>query len=290
MKTMFRLPTLQSTLLSGLIFWCSQALAINLTPLPPYISETKGAPMVMLNLSKDHQLFFKAYNEFSDLDGDGLVETQYKHSYKYYGYFDNERCYNYNTGTNRYVPVSKVDAAGYCTNATALNNWNGNFMNWATMTRMDVVRRILYGGFRAVDTTSAATPSVSITVLERAHLPSDAHAFAKYYYGTDINKLTPFNPGTTTFNISSPTGPVAVTAAQITLCNVSFGNAAAPAATSADAPSILVAEGNHALWSANERWQCYWHEVRPAGFIIESEPRHKRFGYRLCPWLVHGSG
>lgn len=241
-----------------------QSQAVNFTPLPPYLTETKGSPMVMLNMSKDHQLFFKAYNEFSDLDGDGVIETTYKHSYKYYGYFDNQRCYNYNTSDNRYVPVGKVDALGYCTNGTAANNWNGNFMNWASMARMDVIRRILYGGFRAVDTATAATPSVSVTVLERAHLPSDAHAFAKYYYGTDINKLTPFNPPQTAFTIATSTGTATVTAAQITLCNVSYGNGNAPANTNDDAPSILVAEGNHQLWAANERWQCYWRERKDA--------------------------
>ena len=244
--------------MAGFISFQSQA--VNLTPLPPFLTETKGAPMVMLNMSKDHQLFFKAYNEFSDLDGDGVIETQYKHSYKYYGYFDSERCYSYNTTTNRYVPVSKVDAAGYCTNATATDNWNGNFMNWGTMARMDVVRRILYGGFRAEDSAPVGSSTASLTVLERAHLPSDAHAFAKYYYGTDVNKLTPFNPASTTFTIATATGTATVTAAQITMCNVSYGNATAPANTNDDAPSILVADGNHALWGANERWQCYWRE------------------------------
>lgn len=259
------------TRLSQVLFvFCSvlafKAAAVTFTPLPPFLAETKGAPMVMLNMSKDHQLFYKAYNEYSDLDDDGIVETQYKHSYKYYGYFDNNRCYNYDTTNNRYVPIGKVDATGYCTDANVLNRWNGNFMNWATMTRMDVVRRILYGGFRAVDTTSAATPSVSVTVLERAHLPSDAHAFAKYYYGTDVNKLTPFNPAATNFTVYTGVGAATATVAaqQITLCNVSYGNAQAPATTNDDAPSILVAEGNHSLWSANERWQCYWRERKDA--------------------------
>lgn len=241
-----------------------QTQAVNFTPLPPYLTEIKGAPMIMLNMSRDHQLFYKAYNDYSDLDADGLVETQYKHSYKYYGYFDNQRCYTYDTGNHRYAPIGKVDALGYCTDATAANRWNGNFMNWATTSRMDVVRKILYGGFRAQDTPSAGTPSVSLTVLERAHLPSDAHAFAKYYYGADINKLTPFDPAATTFTLSTGTGTVSMTAPQITLCNASFGNAVAPAATPADAPSIYVANGNHALWSANAQWQCYWREDKDA--------------------------
>ena len=237
-----------------------QAQALNLTPLPPYLTETKGAPMVMLNLSRDHQLFNKAYNEYSDLDGDGVVDTQYKHSYKYYGYFDNQRCYNYDTTQNRYIPVGKVDAAGYCTNATATNNWNGNFMNWATMTRMDVVRRILYGGFRSTDTVTTGSPAVATTVLERSHLTSDAHAFAKYYYGTDINKLTPFTPAVDNFVVTTAAGTVTVSAQQITLCNLSNGNGTAPSNNTVDAPSIYVASGNQALWSASERWQCIWKE------------------------------
>ena len=207
--------------------------AVNFTPLPPYLTEIKGAPMVMLNLSKDHQLFFKAYNEYSDLDGDGIVETQYKHSYRYYGYFDNQRCYEYASG--RFVPTRKVGVDGYC-NVASGNEWSGNFMNWASMTRADVVRRILYGGFRSTD--DSIVSGTSLTVLERAHLPTDAHAFAKYYAGADIAKLTPFS------------------STEITLCNASFSNIAAP--------SILVADGNHALWSANERWQCYWKEDKSA--------------------------
>jgi type IV pilus assembly protein PilY1 len=235
---------------------------IALTPLPPYLAETKGTPMVMLNLSRDHQLFYKAYNEYTDLDGDGIVETQYKHSYKYFGYFDNQRCYDYSTTNNRFEPVSKVDASGYC-NA----KWNGNFLNWGSMTRMDVVRRILYGGMRSTDTSIVAgnpiTPSV--TVLERAHLPTDAHAFAKYYYGNDINKLTPFNPTTTTLTINSGTGTVTTTAAEITLCNASYQNGSEKYSHGViSPPSIRVANGNFALWNSNERWQCYWRNEKNA--------------------------
>ena len=227
---------LKLALVGGLYALAQHASAIILTPLPPYLTEIKGAPMVMLNMSKDHQLFFKAYNEYSDLDGDGIIETQYKHSYKYYGYFDNQRCYQYNTSSNRYIPTRKVDATGYCNYSGGSAEWNGNFMNWGTMTRADVVRRILYGGFRSTD--DSIVSGASLTVLERAHLPTDAHAFAKYYASADINKLTPFSN------------------TEITMCNASFSYS--------DAPSIFVAGGNHALWGANERWQCYWRETKNA--------------------------
>jgi type IV pilus assembly protein PilY1 len=242
-------------LFSGISFFSNAAL--NITPLPPYLAETKGTPMIMINLSKDHQLFYKAYNEYSDLDGDGELETQYKHSYRYYGYFDNQRCYVYDTTNELYVPTRKVNATdSYCGGA---DEWAGNFLNWASMTRMDVVRRILYGGFRSTDTSVAN--GTSTTVLERAHLPPDAHAFAKYYRGTDIRLLTPFTPTTTTFTVTTGTGTASVTAQQITLCNATFKNGSVNYSHGAiGAPRILVAEGNFSLWNANERAQCYFSE------------------------------
>jgi len=226
---------------TGLLATSTQA--VNLTPLPPYLTETKGSPMVMLNLSRDHQLSYKAYNEFSDLDGDGTIETQYSHAYSYYGYFDSERCYSYSTATNTYVPTRKVDSTTrYCNYGGAIvNEWSGNFLNWATMTRMDVVRRILYGGFRITDSDTS-------TVLQRAHLPTDAHAFSKYYNNTDIASLTPFS-GTS----------------EITICNATFKNGTNRYSHDAiGPPAMLVANGNFSLWNSNERWQCYWSEDKSA--------------------------
>ncbi len=138
----------------------------------------------MLDLSKDNQLYFKAFNDYTDLDGDGVIETTYKHGIDYYGYFDSYKCYDYNGGLGRYVPMtykpkdkSKPDgdpanlAAKYCS-----GNWSGNFLNWVAMSRMDEVRKLLYGGFRSTDATSGAG---GLTVLERAYLPTDAHSWAE---------------------------------------------------------------------------------------------------------------
>ena len=148
-----------------------------LSPIPPNIISSTPKPMIMLNMSKDHQLFYRAYDEFSDLDGDGLPETTYKHAFTYYGYFDSFKCYTYSA--SQFQPTS-VNTNKYCS-----GTWSGNFLNWATMARVDVLRKVLYGGMRVTDT-------VTNTVLERAHLPTDAHSFAKYYLGADLNQLTPF--------------------------------------------------------------------------------------------------
>lgn len=187
-------------ILAILCFWsaATAAYALNLSPRPLFISSSIP-PQVMLDVSKDQQLYKKAYNDYSDLDGDGQLETGYKHSIDYYGYFDPYKCYTYSTGNSRFEPSANTENK-YCS-----GTWSGNFLNWATMTRMDAVRKLLYGGLRSTDQTYAAGGSSALTVLERAYLPTDAHAFAKYYSGADIDQLTPFSsvPATPTAISSS---------------------------------------------------------------------------------------
>ena len=161
---------------------------------PISLTETNVSPQVIINSSQDHQLFFKAYNDYADLDSDGLPDTTYTHSIDYYGYFDAYKCYNYDSTDKRFEPAA-VTSSKYCTAADGNDGyWSGNFLNWASMTRVDTIRKILFGGHRRVDKSSD-------TVLERAFIPPDIHAFAKFYDGTDINDLTPF-----TANTTAPTG------------------------------------------------------------------------------------
>ena len=153
--------------------------------MPISIVQDSSIPQVQINASNDHQLYFKAYNDYGDLDDDGQAETTYKHSIDYYGYFDNYKCYSYSTANKRFEPKRLSDDK-YCT--PGADEWSGNFLNWGTMTRIDAIRKILFGGHRRVDTKAS-------TVLERAFIPPDIHAFAKYYNRTDLPKLTPFKAG-----------------------------------------------------------------------------------------------
>ena len=203
----------------------------------PIVSADSATPMVMIATSNDHQLFFKAYSDFSDLDHDGVEETTYSHSFNYYGYFDSYKCYDYASG--EFVPQG-VSTDKYC-NGTP-GSWSGNYLNWATMTRIDTVRRILFGGKRSIDTGSD-------TQLVRTYIPNDAHSFAKYYNGADINKLTPFNPPTT--NLDPKLNG-------LTICNTTVNNSSAVSEDVTDPPLLRVASGNYSLWASNERWQCRW--------------------------------
>lgn len=226
---------------------------IDYAAFPPSNSET-AAPLVMFTLSRDHQYFFKAYNDYTDLDPekDDGVETTYDHDFDYYGYFDPEKCYNYDTSDERFKPQGFQNSESYCDGVSG--NWSGNFLNWATMTRMDVFRKILYGGYRSTDTKS-------LTVLERAFLPTDAHSFAKYYNGTDIGKLTPFS------DIDDDNNEDGVDDLNegITICNTTY-SVDNPSHTSNDPPLMRMAQGNYQLWATNERWQCTWKGERGTQF------------------------
>ncbi|GAA4019854.1 hypothetical protein GCM10022212_15290 [Actimicrobium antarcticum] len=156
----------------------SWAAPLNLANAPLY-TNTAVKPQVMINMSKDQQLYFKAYNDYSDLLGNGVVQTTYTNTVEYYGYFNSGICYDYSGTKGRFEPAKVADGNHYCS-----GKWSGNFLNWATMSRMDAVRKLLYGGMRSTDTSE--------TVLERSYQPMDAHAWAKYYNGADLDKLTPF--------------------------------------------------------------------------------------------------
>lgn len=278
-------------------------------------------PMAMIDFTKDHQLYYKAYNDYSDLDGDDAYETTYKHSFDYYGYFDPKKCYTYSTANKQFEPHS-VTTDKYCS-----GQWSGNFLNWVSMSRMDVIRKVLYGGSRSTDTSTD-------TVLERSYLPTDAHSWAKYYNGNDIDKLTPFTVATTAptgTSATSMTVPVIGTdftfttalvaqigdqvhlvsaansanfmygvvtaigvgsltirvegnvptarggaggtysdwnvtnlsATGISFCNTTYESDTAKFSHNTTKPPLIrVVQGNFALWSANERWQCYWREEK----------------------------
>ncbi len=200
---------------------------------PPVISDS-AEPLILLGLSVDHELFKKAYTDYANLEGEelSLTDTTYRNDFTYYGYFDSAYCYTYNSSSDRFEPGSSAGSPYSCPAAsnisTTANGWSGNFLNWATMTRMDVVRRVLYGGKRSTDSNSE-------TILERAHLPKDTHAFAKVYSGAELENYTPYT------NASYSNG--------ISLCNVS---------DSSGVPWIRVAKGSWRQWAASESVQCQW--------------------------------
>lgn len=209
----------------------------------PLFLSVGAKPHIALVMSVDHELFKKAYTDYANLDGNRLEmkDTTYRDDFDYYGYFDSDWCYDYtdNTtspGASYFTPHSKAVAptpgVGVTTKThqcigTAANMWSGNFLNWLSMSRMDIVRRVLFGGKRSVDTAAQA-------ILERAYLPKDVHAFAKIY-GSSTQDIAPYTPS------SFATGST------YSFCNVSTSEDVATGY-----PLIRAASGSWPLWATVE--------------------------------------
>ena len=218
-------------------------------------------PQLMLTMSRDDQWFFKAYGDDRDLNGDGIVERSYRDTVEYQGYFHPHRCYRYDAG-NVFVVAGIATGANrhYCSDGAA-DAWSGNFLNWASMTRLDLLRKALYGGYRSTDTAA-------LTVLERTHLPTDGHSFVKYYNGPDLALLTPFDTVKTDSTNGGNGNGVDDTDEGISICNTSYKsagtsqgtNSTAPTALPDPAPMMRVVKKNFSLWTAHNRFQCRFRE------------------------------
>jgi type IV pilus assembly protein PilY1 len=245
------------------------------TPLSVEVTHT---PMTMFVMSNDHQIYNKAYSDYSDLDGDGDLDTTYDDTIEYSGYFASSQCYAYNSISDRYQPVSLVTAGTHqCGGAS---DWSGNFLNWATMSRIDIIRHVLYGGLRDDDTET-------LTVLARASIPRDNHAFVKIFSSASMSDYTPYSN------------------AVLSICNVSHspesvsvvgGDTRKPGL-----PTMRIASGNAPgqigwpRWGATERTQCTWfkdpdgtaHSDKSNGVLIDIRGRPSYDDDRITENRVH---
>ncbi|MDR1854461.1 MAG: pilus assembly protein [Azoarcus sp.] len=176
---------------------------VDIAPVPLNVGNNTQ-PLVMLVAGKDHKLFFEAYNDATDLDGDGKLDIHFKPSIEYYGLFDSKLCYRYRNAAGKYDDAARTDTtgnekdyffpvglAGADYKCTGAGQWSGNFLNYVTTSRIDALRRVLYGGYRLLDTPEK-------TILRRAFIPKEAHGWGKEYHsvaedGYDIRDYTPFD-------------------------------------------------------------------------------------------------
>lgn len=158
----------------------SQA-AINISDIPLFLTQS-APPLNMLVLGRDHTLYAPAYDNASDLDGDGVIDVGYKGylpkdqgGLDYFGYFDSYKCYTYSSGV--FTPYG-VTADKTCSGS----RWSGDYLNYLTTSRMDAIRKVLYGGYRSTDTVAEGS-SASKTILERVYIRQDAHTWGSEYNG-----------------------------------------------------------------------------------------------------------
>lgn len=110
--------------------------------------------------------------------------TNYNNLLKYEGYFDNRKCYTYSTGDEVFNPTSAISSTGTCGNA----EWNGNLLNWLTMTNLDQFRSVMTGGTRDnFSTKNASHPgdTTARTVLIRSFSDRNSYNPIKRIRQTD---------------------------------------------------------------------------------------------------------
>ncbi len=186
----------------------------------PLFLTASAQPAVLLNMGRDHKLYYEAYNDASDINGDGIIDVRYTpETINYFGLFDSFKCYTYSSG--KFIPSNPTETK------KCSGKWSGDFLNYLTTTRIDALRKVLYGGKRLVDTATE-------TVLERNYIPQDAHSFGKEYVSLAVSgyDITQYSP------LANPSEGMNILFASVTLLNVGNGE-----------PRLRVLTGrNHRVW------------------------------------------
>jgi len=113
--------------------------------IPPFLSQSIPPSVLIVmdnSLSMCGQAYAGSYN--TSLFSNGL----------YYGYFDGSKKYQY-TGNNRWEETALAMTSGTVANPIA----SGSLLNWATMLRVEVAKKLLIGG-----KANPRSPSAGITV------------------------------------------------------------------------------------------------------------------------------
>lgn len=174
---------------------------------PLGVSKDDVPPNVMFVMGRDHNLFTAAYSDYTPLTENNSADyfyTIYHPEFIYEGMFASDMCYEYQGLENpvdedhnkAWVPTSmamskKASSSDGTVSADVYycgdKKWLGNFMNYVTASRLDVIKTALYGGTRLLksdntqyDYTWKKDNSIS-PVLTHTDVLYDAHAWAKVF-------------------------------------------------------------------------------------------------------------
>ncbi len=171
MKRLFK--QFLSGVASFLLVVCS-ASGGTISQVPLYLATTAD-PNVLFNMSVETPMGGAAYNDQPGTLAGGAVcggrdsgtGTCYFKTETYIGYFDSKKCYQYNSTASPeyFYPTGAANSDHECSGA-----YSGNFMNWASMTAMDMFIWTMTGGNRISDTSSE-------TIVKRAKKHSSSSWF-----------------------------------------------------------------------------------------------------------------
>ncbi|MEP7153820.1 MAG: hypothetical protein ABI856_19110, partial [Nitrospira sp.] len=161
------------------------------TAVPPFVSNAT-TPNIIILMDNSGSMSNRACESTScgTLPSGGTsTTTTFTNTTRYSGYFDPLQCYVYDTTDTRFENgTAKVTVATAC----PATEWDGNFINWATLRRFDAVKRAMSGGdcfvTRAADGTcpGSGTPALK-TVRAQANGVNNERADVTYSGGTGLN-------------------------------------------------------------------------------------------------------
>jgi type IV pilus assembly protein PilY1 len=184
------------------------------TAVPPFVSNAT-TPNIIVVMDNSGSMSNRACESTSCgtlSDGSTSTTTTFTNTTRYSGYFDPLQCYVYDTTDTRFENgTAKATVATVCTST----EWDGNFLNWATLRRFDAVKRAMIGGdcfvARAADGTcpTNGTPALK-TVRAQANGVENERADVGYNSGSGVNTYVDRipsldrvgNPGTISIHVS----------------------------------------------------------------------------------------
>ncbi len=167
----------------------NSAWAATIPNVPPFVSSSAFAN-VLIDMSVETPMGGAAYADQAgnppgctgrSSAGGGEVGACYFPEYTYLGIFDPNKCYSYSSG--QFNPGWSATLPDHTCSGSA--KWSGNFLNWATMTAIDMFIWTMTGGDREVDSSSE-------TILQRARAHTNISWFPIKYVA-DASGHTPWS-------------------------------------------------------------------------------------------------
>lgn len=114
----------------------------NYCQIPPFVTSGSNAlkPNVLLIVDNSGSMNEFSYKAAGKGGGINSKDTSYNPNSTYTGYFLSDKMYSYNTSASGFFYVDATKALD------KTSFWSGNLLNWLTMRKVDLVRKVLVGG------------------------------------------------------------------------------------------------------------------------------------------------
>ncbi|NJD61916.1 MAG: hypothetical protein FIA93_04260 [Deltaproteobacteria bacterium] len=185
---------------------------------PPYVIQNiPPNVLILLDISGSmlNNAYFDGYQTPNDSSDDrsckidnvciGYNWTGRPASHRYYGYFDPDQWYQYST--NQFSPSPTGTRTGNYL-------WSGDFLNWLTMRRIDIMRKVLTGGRPNGNNIDGEIPDDPVRGLYKQITAEVAAANTPYNVAVNFVSQTG-NSGTAQINVSKVTGSGSLTPSSI---------------------------------------------------------------------------